>query len=442
MDGTTLNWISLIILVSSSLLLNCHFSNPLIVNIFESISNSTLCISFFIIQIFAEALKMLLLLRMTLLILGILDPGICAKYIELDRFYNIFPNYNFTLNFSNRNLRILEGIKHPVPLLRYKEEAIDQVCHTDIIRWDTTVVIDEKGLLNALGYAAGIDVEEIPVTKGASIVEIDIRYYNAFFSIMADNYYPLYTRHIWDFVLLSRHTLQKMIDSYFIKLGFFFSTVGSYFNISLLDLPFQHGYCNGNRGDKWHSDHLCCGGSYDNITARYMEEQQEQRWYRVVCVPLLTVHDVETLSETTFPMLRLYGDQDAFYTIHMSLLYGQMFGNEVSFYNYNWQTADWDMSYALFLGIDGCLFYITLALYFRKRFLCETPEFVCKPYRGRLWSKRKVYWRQKSISRAEYVQLARDRSPPHLPHRNYCRNDKSTLPQISRVVNWYTIGTL
>ena len=198
----------------------------------------------------------------------------------------------------------------------------------------------------ALGYAAGIDVEEIPVTKGVSIVEIYIRYYNAFFSIMADNYYPLYTRQIWDFVLLSRHTLQKMIDSYFIKLGFFFSTVGSYFNISLLDLPFQHGYWNGNRGDKWHSDDLCCGGSYDNITARYMDEQQEQGWYRVICVPLLTVHDVETLSETTFPMLRLYGDQDAFYTIHMRLLYGQMFGNEVSFYNYNWQTADWDMSYS------------------------------------------------------------------------------------------------
>ena len=100
------------------------------------------------------------------------------------------------------------------------------------------------------------------------------------------------------------------------------------------------------------------------------------------------------------------------------------------------------MSYSLIFGIDGCLFYITVALYFRKRFLCATPEFVCKPYRGRLWSKRKVYWRQKSISRAEYVQLARDRSLPHLPHRNYCGNDKCTLPQISRVVNWYTIGTL
>ena len=84
------------------------------------------------------------------------------------------------------------------------------------------------------------------------------------------------------------------------------------------------------------------------ITATYMDEQQEQRWYRVV-------HDVQTLSETTFPMLRLDGDQDAFYTIHMSLLYGQMFGNEVSFYNYNWQTADWDMSYSLIFGIDVCL---------------------------------------------------------------------------------------
>ena len=53
-----------------------------------------------------------------------------------------------------------------------------------------------------------------------------------------------------------------------------------------------------------------------------------------------------------------------------------------------------------------------------------------------------MYWRQKSISRAEYVQFARDRSLPHLPHRNYCGNDKCTLPQISRVVNWYIIGTL
>ena len=133
-DGTNINWIPLIILVSSSLLLNCHFNNPLIVNKFESISNSTLCISFFITQIFAEALKMLLLPRMTLLILGILDPGICAKYIKFDRFYNICSNYNFTLNFSNRNLPILEGIKHQVPLLTYKEEAIDRIRHTDSSR--------------------------------------------------------------------------------------------------------------------------------------------------------------------------------------------------------------------------------------------------------------------------------------------------------------------
>ena len=202
MDGTTLNWISLIILVSSSLLLNCHFSNPLIVNIFESISNSTLCISFFIIQIFAEALKMLLLLRMTLLILGILDPGICAKYIELDRFYNIFPNYNFTLNFSNRNLRILEGIKHQVPLLKYKEEAIDRVRHTDISRWEPTVVIDDKVLMkSATGHSGGIDAEVLPVTKGASIVEMYIRYYNAISNIMADNYYPPDTRQIWEWYI-------------------------------------------------------------------------------------------------------------------------------------------------------------------------------------------------------------------------------------------------
>ena len=102
-----------------------------------------------------------LLLRMTLLILGILDPGICAKYIELERFSNIFPIYNFTKNFCNRNLRILEGIKHPVPLLSYKEEGIDLVRHSNISRWESTVVIDEKGQLNALGYAAGIDVDYI-----------------------------------------------------------------------------------------------------------------------------------------------------------------------------------------------------------------------------------------------------------------------------------------
>ena len=54
LDGTNLHRISLIILVSSSLLLNCHFNNPLIVNklvlffeTHESISNSTLYITFF-----------------------------------------------------------------------------------------------------------------------------------------------------------------------------------------------------------------------------------------------------------------------------------------------------------------------------------------------------------------------------------------------------------
>ena len=251
LDGTTLNWISLIILVPYPLLLNCHFNNPLNVNKFESISNSTLCISFFIIQILAEALKMLLLLRMTLLILGILDPGICAKYIELDRLYIIFSNCNFTLNFSNRNLRILEGIKHPVPLLRYKEEAIDRVRHTDISRWESTVVIDDKVLMKyATGHSGGIDAEVLPVTKGASIVDMYIRYYYTFFGIMADNNYPPDTSHIWEFVLFSRQTLQEMIGSSFIKLGFFFSTVGTYFRISIMHLPFQNGHRNEIRGDE------------------------------------------------------------------------------------------------------------------------------------------------------------------------------------------------
>ena len=139
-----------------------------------------------------------LLLRMTLLILGILDPGICAKYIELDRFYNIFPNYNFTLNFSNMNLRILEDIKLPVPLLRYKGEAIDRVRHTDISRWESTVDIDGKVLMKYdTRHAGGIDADVLSVPKGASIVEMCIRYYNAISNNMADNYYPLDTRQIW-----------------------------------------------------------------------------------------------------------------------------------------------------------------------------------------------------------------------------------------------------
>ena len=136
------------------------------------------------------------------------------------------------------------------------------------------MLIDNKGLMNyAHGDAAGINVEEIPEAEGASIVEMNIRYYNAFFSIMADNYYPVDTSQISEFVFFSGHTLQKMIGSYFIKLGFFFSTVGSYFRFSVLHLPFQHGHWNENRGDDWHSDDLC-GSSYDNITAGYMEEQQ------------------------------------------------------------------------------------------------------------------------------------------------------------------------
>ena len=170
--------------------------------------------------------------------------------------------------------------------------------------------------------------------------------------------------------------------------------------------------------------------------------QQVQSWYRVACVFLLTVHDVETLSETTFLIQRLHGNQNAFYPIHMSLLYGQMFGNDVSFYKYVWLTADWYISYSILIGIDGCLFYITLALYFRKRFLRATTGLVCKRYRGRLWSKRRVYWRQRSISRAKYVQLARDRSLPHLPHRKSCGNEKCSLSQLSRVVICHVEGTL
>ena len=192
---------------------------------------------------------MYLLLRMILLILGILDPGIFAKYIELKSVYNIFPIYNFTLNFSNRNLRILEGIKHPVPLLRYKEEAIDRVRHTDISRWESTVVIDDKVLMNyAIGHLDGIDTEVLPVTKGASIVETYIRSHNSISNIMADNYYPLYTGQIWDLVLFSRHTFQRMIGSNLIKLGLFYSIVGSHSRISVVQLPFQQGHWNEDRG--------------------------------------------------------------------------------------------------------------------------------------------------------------------------------------------------
>ena len=90
LDRTNLNGISLIILVSSSLLLNCHFNNPLIVdklvfflkpmNLFQIVRLTSL-----FLELFAEALKMHLLLCMILLVLGILNPGICAKYIELER---------------------------------------------------------------------------------------------------------------------------------------------------------------------------------------------------------------------------------------------------------------------------------------------------------------------------------------------------------------------
>ena len=87
------------------------------------------------------------------------------------------------------NLCILEGIKLPVPLLRYKEEAIDRVRHTDISRWESTVVIDDKVLMKyATGHAGGIDAEVLPVIKGASTVVMYIRYYNAISNNMAGNY--------------------------------------------------------------------------------------------------------------------------------------------------------------------------------------------------------------------------------------------------------------
>ena len=190
-----------------------------------------------------------LFLRMALLISGILDPGICAKYVELERFSNIFPTYNFTKNFCNRNLRILEGIIQPVPSLRYKEEAIDRVRHTCISPRESTLVIDDKVLMNyAIGHADGIDAEVLPSTKGASIVETYIRYHNAISNNMADNYYRLETGQMWDFVLFSCHTFQRMIGSNLIKLGFFYSIVGSHSRISVVHLPFQQGHWNEDRG--------------------------------------------------------------------------------------------------------------------------------------------------------------------------------------------------
>ena len=88
---------------------------------------------------------------------------------------------------------------------------------------------------SATGHSGGIDAEVLPVTKGASIVEMYIRYYNAISNNMADNYYPLDTRPIWELVLYSRHTLQRIIGSNFI-LGFSFllweATLGSRWSIS------------------------------------------------------------------------------------------------------------------------------------------------------------------------------------------------------------------
>ena len=49
-------------------------------NLFQIVRFSSL-----FLELFTEAIKMHLLLCMTLLILGIVDPGICAKYIELER---------------------------------------------------------------------------------------------------------------------------------------------------------------------------------------------------------------------------------------------------------------------------------------------------------------------------------------------------------------------
>ena len=91
-----------------------------------------------------------------------------------------------------------------------------------------------------------------------------------------------------------------------------------------------------------------------------------QRWYRVTSVFLLTVHDVETLSETTFLIQRLNGNQNAFYPIHMSLLYGQMFGNDVSFYKYVWQ---------LLTGIYLIRYLLVLmAIYFILLLLCSSEN--------------------------------------------------------------------
>ena len=59
-----------------------------------------------------------------------------------------------------------------------------------------------------------------------------------------------------------------------------------------------------------------------------------QSWYKVACVFLLTVRDVETLSETIFPIPRLNGNQNNFYPVHMSLLPCQMLGKDVSFYKF------------------------------------------------------------------------------------------------------------
>ena len=76
-----------------------------------------------------------------------------------------------------------------MPLLSYTEEGIHRVCHTDISRWESTVVIDDKRQMNyATGHAGGIDAEVLPVIKGASTVVMYIRYYNAISNNMAGNY--------------------------------------------------------------------------------------------------------------------------------------------------------------------------------------------------------------------------------------------------------------
>ena len=64
------------------------------------------------------------------------------------------------------------------------------------------MVIDDKVLMkSATEHSGDIDAEVLPVKKGASIVGMYIRYYNAISNIMADNYYPPDTRQIWEWYI-------------------------------------------------------------------------------------------------------------------------------------------------------------------------------------------------------------------------------------------------